>query len=197
MEFDIFSVLRVANTLSSQCKVCAVSSQWGHHGTTGWVDDRGLQSGQIQMCVFTDNYFIENLYFFNSEMCNFGYETDQFTNTSSIQTQIFHCLIKQVEPHLTHSISWASVVPICFAQTNNSILCCWWQRKLHTLSFIFNWPLYFQCLSSPELTDAPSIKWEIQDDIHFISAGQRKVVVMWEVLRYLFSQGHLWCQCIF
>ncbi|XP_067264454.1 interleukin-12 receptor subunit beta-2 isoform X1 [Chanodichthys erythropterus] len=33
-----------------------------------------------------------------------------------------------------------------------------------------------------ELTDAPSVKWEIQDDIlnHLISAGQRKVVVMWE-----------------
>ncbi|XP_056121445.1 leukemia inhibitory factor receptor [Rhinichthys klamathensis goyatoka] len=33
-----------------------------------------------------------------------------------------------------------------------------------------------------ELTDAPSIQWEFQDHIQnpFISAGQRKVVVMWE-----------------
>lgn len=33
-----------------------------------------------------------------------------------------------------------------------------------------------------ELTDAPSIQWKFQDHIqnHFISAGQRKVVVMWE-----------------
>ncbi|XP_051748670.1 interleukin-6 receptor subunit beta isoform X2 [Ctenopharyngodon idella] len=41
-------------------------------------------------------------------------------------------------------------------------------------------PLSEVIMVPQELTDAPSIKWEIQDDIHFISAGQRKVVVMWE-----------------
>ncbi|ROJ44569.1 Leukemia inhibitory factor receptor [Anabarilius grahami] len=43
-------------------------------------------------------------------------------------------------------------------------------------------PLSEVIMVPQELTDAPSIKWEIQDDIqsHFVSAGERKVVVMWE-----------------
>lgn len=53
--------------------------------------------------------------------------------------------------------------------------------------------MYFQNFTSSELTDAPSIQWKFQDHIqnHFISAGQRKVVVMWEVLSYVISQRHL------
>lgn len=97
-EFDMWNLtsslsyeLQIRCVPNEDCAQCPLSE-------VIMVPQGELRTGVSKVAKYKCVYLLISI-LFNSEVCNFCLETDPFTNTCSIQTQILHCLIKKVEPH--------------------------------------------------------------------------------------------------